>query len=74
MSEPGADEPRYTWVSDATSTIVVLRRSGLFSQEKVAVIINPNSNLSLQDEQSEIANAICDYLERRDRERRERGQ
>jgi hypothetical protein len=62
------DLSRYTCIEDGGNAIRILRRVGLYGQDIIATLIRRTGTNSV-DEQREIAHAICDYLDRRDRER-----
>lgn len=60
------DLPRYTWFA-GSMTIKIIKRIGLYGNEEVGTWCPPPRNLNGQDKA--IANAICEFLTDRDREK-----
>lgn len=61
------DLPRYTWNWDG-HCYQIMRRTGLYGQEVVTKLWPPAE--TIRDAlHKEIASAVCEYLDRRDRER-----
>lgn len=67
MSED--DLPRYTWYWNGIC-YQIMRRTGLYGQEVVTKLTPPTETIR-EPMHKEISNAVCEYLDRRDKERSE---